>query len=99
MTSQPADQNVSPVLGSRSVSSVPVTSPSMRDRLFLKVYFGSHKIRSAFCTVLGATDAGIGSEVTGIWFGLLTREFMGKLDVWYYTRGFAIYGEKDYNRS
>jgi hypothetical protein len=73
---------------------------SLGDRLFLGLYFGSHKIPSAVCYLLRAADAGLRSGVTGMWLGLLTPRMMHKLDVWYYTRGFAdTYRDKDYNTS
>lgn len=77
----------------------PGLSRSLGDRLFLSLYFGSHKVPSAFCAVLRAADAGIKSAVVGTWLGVLTPGMMRKLDEWYYTRGFGMYRENDYNRS
>jgi hypothetical protein len=73
---------------------------SLGDRLFLGLYFGSHKIPSAVCYLLRAADAGLRSTVTGMWLGLLTPRMLRKLDVWYYTKGFAdVYRDTDYNTS
>jgi hypothetical protein len=72
---------------------------SLRDRAFLALYFGSHKIPSALCSALKATEAGIQSAVTGIWLGLLTPDLLGKLDAWYYNHGFAEYRDRAYNVS
>lgn len=73
---------------------------SLGDKLFLGLYLGSYKIPTAICYALRAADAGIRSLVIGTWLGLLTPRMLQKLDVWYYTKGFAHqYGDKGYNTS
>jgi hypothetical protein len=69
------------------------------DRVFLAIYFGSHKVPIAVCSVLRAADAGIRAVVTGLWLGVLTPRMLRRLDQWYYTRGFPMYQDPDYNRS
>jgi hypothetical protein len=46
-----------------------------------------------------AADAGIRAVVTGLWLGVLTPNMLRRLDHWYYTRGFPMYQDADYNRS
>ncbi len=72
---------------------------SIGDRAFLSLYFGSHKLPAALCSLLKAAEAGIQSTVVGTWLGLLTPEQLSKLDAWYYNRGFKEYVDKSYNNS
>jgi hypothetical protein len=82
----------------RGLSQVELHQPPA-DKIFLTIYFGSHKIPAALCFLLRAADSAIRSVVTGVWLGVLTPGMMRKLDHWYYTHGDPMYRSEDYNKS